>query len=337
MPSIHALITLAFSLFVSGTIVSNGSSGLAENLPLIKLDGSSTVFPLSDALADDFHLATKGSTRVTVGISGSGGGFKKFCRGETDVNGASRPILEEEMEACRKNGVRYFELPVAYDALSIVVSTSNTWIESLTVGELKMMWEPAAQGKITLWNQIRRDWPAALIKLYGAGSASGSFDYFTQTIVGKAKASRTDYAGSEDDNFLVDEIAGSRFALGYIPFAYLETNRRRLKAVAIDAGQGPVLPTRDAVVSGQYRPLTRPMFIYVNHRAAQRPVVKQFVEYYLSHAARFADEVKYVPLPSDTYQVALDLFRQGKVGTVFEGTAVGGKKLEELLPKERKE
>jgi phosphate transport system substrate-binding protein len=295
------------------------------------------VFPLSDAIADDFHLATKGVGRVTVGISGTGGGFKKFCRGETDVNGASRPILTQEMEVCRKNGVRYFELPIAYDALSVVVSSSNTWIESLTLGEIKKLWQPEAQGKITLWNQIRREWQAAPIKLYGAGPASGSFDYFTQAIVGKVKASRTDYTGSEDDNFLVDEIAGSRFALGYVPFPYLETNRRRLKAVAIDAGEGPVLPARETIVSGQYHPLSRPVFIYVNHRAAQRPVVKQFVEYYLSHAGRFAEEAKYVPLPSDTYQVALDLFRQGKVGTVFEGTAVSAKKLEDALLNERKE
>jgi phosphate transport system substrate-binding protein len=301
------------------------------SVPLVKADGSSTLFPVTEAVADEFHSATRGAVRVTVGISGSGGGFQKFCRGETDVQDASRPILTAEIALCRAKGIKYFELPVAYDALSVVVSTNNTWVEAVTVQELKAIWEPAAEGNVTLWSHVRREWPPAPLKLFGPGADSGSFDYFTEAIVGRARASRRDYTASEDDNFLVDGIAESRFALGYVPFAYLEPNRIRLKALAIDAGGQPVLPSRATVTTGQYRPLARPLFLYVSQRAAERPAVKQFVEFYLSRAARLVEEVKYVPFRAEAYASVLQNFRQGKVGTVFSGTATVGARVEDLV------
>lgn len=319
----------------SGSVVQVGAGEVAlPDLPLVKVDGSSTVYPLTAAVADDFQTSSREPARVTIGISGTGGGFQKFCRGETDVQGASRPIATKEIEACKASGVGYVELPVAYDALSVVVSVNNTWADSIRLDELKTMWEPAAQGRVTLWSLIRPDWPAAPLKLYGAGADSGTFDYFTEAVVGQPKSSRTDYTGSEDDNLLVEQIAESRFALGYIPYAYLEPNRRRLKVLAVDAGKGPVFPSRDTVVAGDYRPLSRPMFIYVNHRATARPAVKQFVEFYLTHGARHAVDVRYVPFREEVYRATLDKFHQGKKGTVFSGRSAVGMRIEAILTQE---
>src|SRR5262245_829858 len=312
--------------------VSAAQAGVVSlHLPLIKIDGSSTVYPLSALVAERYAEANRGSARVTVGISGTGGGFQKFCRGETDLQDASRPINTVELELCQHNGIQFFELPVGYDALSVVVSVSNTWVESLTLEELKAMWRPDAHMKTTFWNQIRRDWPAVPLKLFGAGPDSGTFDYFTEAVVGKAKSSRVDYTGSEDDNVLVEGIAASRLALGYVPFAYLEPNRQRLKAVAIDAGNGPVLPTRETVVSGQYHPLSRPIFIYVNQRSAIDSAVRQFVEYYLSQAPQFVDQIGYVPFPTDAYASILSQFRKGKLGTFFAGKSAIGMTIEQFL------
>lgn len=308
----------------------------SEQANLVKVDGSSTVFPITEAVAEEFQRESRGAIRVTVGISGTGGGFKKFCRGETDVQDASRPILASEMEACQKAGVQYFELPVAYDAMAIVVSQQTTWVDSLTVADLKKMWEPAAQGQVVKWNQIRPSWPDAPLKLFGAGSDSGTFDYFTEAIVGKAKASRGDYTASEDDNVLVQGVARDKNALAYIPFAYLEPNRDKLKAVAIAADGKPVLPSRQAVESGTYQPLSRPIFIYVNSTSAQRPEVKQFVEFYLAHAAQLVEQVKYVPLPAQAYDIALGNFRSSKLGTVFHGTSEVGLRINDLLKREAK-
>ncbi len=235
------------------------------------------------------------------------------------------------MELCQRNGIQFLELPVGYDALSVVVSVSNTWVESLTLKELKAMWEPEAHMKTTSWNQIRRDWPAAPLTLFGAGPDSGTFDYFTEAVVGKAKSSRADYTGSEDDNVLVDGIASSRFALGYVPLAYVEPNRQRLKAVAIDAGNGPVLPTRETVVSGQYHPLARPIFIYVNQRSAIDSAVRQFVEYYLNQAPQFVDQIGCVPFPTDAYAAILSQFRKGKLGTLFAGKSPVGMTIGQFL------
>src|SRR5262245_15048351 len=301
------------------------------HLPLIKIDGSSTVYPISALVAEHHTEATGSSVRVTVGVSGTGGGFQKFCRGETDIQDASRPIAAAELELCQANSIQFFELPIGYDALSVVVSTSNAWVESLSLGELKTIWEPGAQMKITLWNQIKREWPALPLHLFGAGPDSGSFDYFTEVVVGKAKASRADYTASEDDNVLVDAIADSRHALGYVPFAYLEPNRRRLKAVGIDAGKGPVLPTKETVLSGQYQPLSRPIFIYVNQRAANNSEVRRFVEYYLAVASQTVEEVRYIPFPDKAYASILSQFQKGRLGTVFGGKSPIGMTIEQFL------
>jgi len=324
---------LMVGLFV-GLIGLHGISIQAQPTALVKVDGSSTVFPITEGVAEEFQAAHRGVMRVTVGISGTGGGFKKFCRTETDIQDASRPILAEEMETCRKNGVRYYELPVAFDAITIVVSRQNTWTSSVTMDDLKKMWEPSAQNKISKWSQIRTSWPDIPLKLFGAGADSGTFDYFTEAVVGKAKASRGDYTASEDDNTLVQGISSDKHALGYLPLAYFEPNQQRLKAVSIDAGKGPVLPSRQTVENGTYTPLARPIFIYVNAQSAQRPEVKQFVEFYLAHAATLAAQAKYVPLPPPAYAMALQHFHTGKIGTVFHGSSAIGLKIEDLLQRE---
>jgi phosphate transport system substrate-binding protein len=303
----------------------------------IKIDGSSTVFPVTEAVAEEFQIAKRGKVRVTVGISGTGGGFKKFCRGETDVQDASRPILKEEMEACRKNGIKYYELPVAYDALTVAVSPQNTWASQMTVAELKKIWEPAAQGKITRWNQVNPKWPNEPLVLFGAGSDSGTFDYFTEAIVGKAKSSRGDFTGSEDDNVLVTGIASNKNALGYLPFAYYSPNASRLKAVAIVGKSGKAVPPAlENVTNGAYEPLSRPLFIYVSERGAQRAEVKEFINFYLTEGEALIEEVKYLPLPKKAYELAAKHFREGKMGTAFGGVPEVGIKVEDLLAREAK-
>ncbi len=326
--SIKALLLAScFSLF------SNTSHA---GTPVIKIDGSSTVYPITEAVAEEFQKANKGALRVTVGISGTGGGFKKFTRGEIDISDASRPILAKEMEEAKKNGVDYIEIPVAYDGLSVMVNPGNNWITSMTVADLKKIWEPAAQGKITKWNQVRPEWPDALIKLYGPGADSGTFDYFTEAIVGKAKSSRGDYTGSEDDNTLVQGVASDKNALGYFGYAYYAENKDRLKLVSIDGGKGPVFPSEKTIMDGTYSPLSRPIFIYINKKSADKPEVKQFVEFYLKNAPMLVKQVKYVPLSDQIYKLALEHFNQKKTGTVFGGEAQVGVKLEDLLAREKK-
>src|SRR6266536_1464379 len=289
---------------------------------VVQIDGSITVFPITEAVAEEFQKAKKGKVKVTVGIAGTGGGFKKFCRGETDISDASRPILKQEMETCKSAGIQYFELPVAYDALTVMVNPKNDWVTSMTVAELKKIWEPAAQGKVTNWNQVRSNWPNAPLKLFGAGADSGTFDYFTEAIVGKAKSSRGDFTASEDDNVLVQGIANDRNALGYFGFAYYIENQKKLKAAPIDAGKGPVLPSAKTVEDGSYQPLSRPIFIYVSKKSLDsRPEVREYVEFYLKNAPSLVKQVKYVALPQSAYTVALEHVKKGKVGTVFGGEA----------------
>ncbi|MFN3535639.1 MAG: PstS family phosphate ABC transporter substrate-binding protein, partial [Desulfatiglandales bacterium] len=255
---------------------------------VIKVDGSSTVYPITEAMGEEFQKVKKGSVHVTVGISGTGGGFKKFCRGETDISDASRPILKKEMEACKENGIQYIELPVAYDGLAVMVNLKNNWVDKLTVEELKKMWEPEAQGKITNWKQIRPEWPDLPLKLYGPGVDSGTFDYFTEAIMGKSKASRGDFTASEDDNVLVQGIAGDKGGLGYFGLAYYEENKDKLKLVPIvnpKTGQA-VLPSITTVMEGTYQPLSRPLFIYVNLKSVEEAEVKEFVEFYLKNAPK---------------------------------------------------
>ena len=305
---------------------------------LVKIDGSSTVYPITEAVAEEFQKAVKGKTKVTVGISGTGGGFKKFCRGETDISDASRPILKQEMEACKENGIEYIELPVAFDALTVIINPKNTWAEELTVAELKRMWEPDAQGKVDNWKQIRDTFPDAPLKLAGAGADSGTFDYFTEAIVGKAKASRGDYLATEDDNVTVQFVERDVNALGYLGLAYYVENPGRLKAVSIkmDENSPAVLPSLETVNQGTYQPLSRPIFIYVNRKSADNPEVAEFVEFYLKNGAKLAKEVGYVDLPANAYTMALENFKNRKIGTAFGGEPEVGVKVEELLAREAK-
>jgi len=301
---------------------------------LVKIDGSSTVFPITEAVAEDFQNAKKGAVRVTVGISGTGGGFKKFCRGETDIVNASRPILQKEMEECKKSGIQYVEMPVAFDALTVVINPRNDWANTLTVAELKKIWEPEAQGKITRWNQANPAWPDEKLKLYGAGADSGTFDYFTEAIVGKTKSSRGDFTASEDDNVLVQGVASDKNALGFFGFAYYVENQKKLKAVAIDSGKGPVLPSEKTVEDGSYQPLSRPIFIYVNIKSAEKPEVRELVEFYMKNAPELVKEVKFFPLPLQAYSTNLEHLTKKKVGTVFGGRTETGVRVEELLKRE---
>jgi len=305
---------------------------------IVRIDGSSTVYPLTEAVAEEFQKAKKGDMKVTVGISGTGGGFKKFCRGETDISDASRPILKKEMEACAKAGIKYIELPVAYDALTVVVNPKNEFITHLTVEELKKIWEPAAQNKITRWNQVNPSWPDQPIKLFGPGADSGTFDYFTEAIVGKAKSSRGDYTASEDDNVLVQGVSRDKNSLGYFGFSYYVENQKKLKAVPIVAKPGAkaVPPSFENVKNGTYHPLSRPVFIYVNADSVKKPEVKEFVDYYLKHAEKLSKGVKMIPLPDKAYKLAQKNFAALKTGTGFGGEPEVGVSVEELLKREGK-
>ncbi|MBX9961883.1 MAG: PstS family phosphate ABC transporter substrate-binding protein [Burkholderiales bacterium] len=304
----------------------------------IKIDGSSTVFPITEAVAEDFQASKKNKVRVTVGISGTGGGFKKFCRGETDISDASRPILAREMEECRKQGVQYIELPVAYDALTVVMNPKNNWIKGLTVAELKKMWEPAAQGKVLKWNQVNGQWPDQPLKLFGPGADSGTFDYFTEAVNGRAKASRGDFTASEDDNILVQGIARDINGLGYFGYAYYFENKDKLKAVPIinPRTNQPVEPSAEAVMNGTYQPLARPIFIYVNAKALERPEIREFVEYYMKNAENLVKEVKYVPLPAKAYAHNVEVVTKKVLGTKFGGENKVGLTIEELMKLEAK-
>ena len=301
---------------------------------LIKIDGSSTVYPITEAMAEEFQMQQKGKVKITAAFSGTGGGFKKFCRGEIEVTGASRPITKSEIEACKKTGVKFHELPIAFDATVVIVHPSNS-LSQITVEELKKMWAPEAQGKVKTWADVNPAWPKTELKLYGAGADSGTFDYFTEAIVGKAKSSRGDYTASEDDNILVKGVAGDKGAFGYLPLAYYLENSKKVKALAVvnKAGKA-VLPTRDSVEKSTYNPLARPLFIYVNAEKAKRPEVKDFVTMYLKDASAIVPEVKFVPLPQKAYDMALEHFNKEKVGTVFNGHAGVGMTVEELLKKE---
>jgi phosphate transport system substrate-binding protein len=288
-------------------------------------------------VAEDFQIAKKRSVQVTVGISGTGGGFKKFCRGEIDVSNASRPILKKEMADCKAAGIEYYELPVAFDALTVVINPRNSFIKQLTVAEMKKMWEPAAQGKVTHWNHVNPAWPSQPMKLFGPGADSGTFDYFTEAVVGKSKSSRGDFTASEDDNVLVQGVARDVNSLGYFGFAYYVENQDKLKAVPIvnEKGQA-VVPSLEAVLKGSYTPLARPIFIYVNAKSLDKPEVREFVEFYMKNGGTLAKEVKYVPLPDSAYRTALQHLQKGKKGTVFGGTAEVGVTIEELLKREAK-
>ena len=334
MQSVKTLSLLAVAL--AGAALSPVAA--AQTGPIVKIDGSSTVYPVTEAVAEDFQKSKKNAVKVTVGISGTGGGFKKFCRGETDIANASRPILKKEMDECAKAGIQYIEMPVAFDALTVIVNPKNTFVKSLTVEQLKKMWEPAAQGQLKSWKQIDPSYPDEPLKLYGAGSDSGTFDYFTEAIVGKAKSSRGDYTASEDDNVLVQGVSRDKGGLGYFGFAYYIENQKKLKAVPIVAAPGKpaVGPSPEAVENGSYQPLSRPIFIYVSASSLGKPEVREFVEFYMKNAAELVREVKYVPLPAKIYTSNIEHMNKKKLGTVFGGHAEVGVSIEELVKREAK-
>ncbi len=330
-----ASILVAFGLMVSTMAAHAGEA-------FIKIDGSSTVFPITEAMAEEFQSAQKGAVKVTVGISGTGGGFKKFCRGETDVQDASRPITDKEMADCAANKIKYVELPVAFDAMVIVVNPKNNWVNDITVEQLKKMWAPEAQGKVMTWNQADSKWPANPLKLYGAGSDSGTFDYFTEAVVGKAKSSRGDYTASEDDNTLVQGVANDKNGLAYLPLSYYEENKAKLKVLGVVGGdKAPkkglaVKASKETVENGTYFPLSRPLFIYVSEASLKKAEVRKFTEFYLKNASTFVPEVKYIALPAKAYELAQQRLSKNQLGTVFTGHAEVGLKIEDLLKKETK-
>jgi phosphate transport system substrate-binding protein len=322
------------ALAVAGALVA-AATAFAQQI--VKIDGSSTVFPVTEAVAEDFQKAKKNLIKVTVGISGTGGGFKKFCRGEIDISDASRPILKKEMEECKAAGIRYIEMPVAFDALTVVINPKNTFLKQITVAELKKMWEPAAQGKVMTWNQVNAAWPNQPLKLFGAGADSGTFDYFTEAITGKSKSSRGDFTASEDDNVLVQGVSRDVNALGFFGFAYYVENKDKLRAVPIvnPAGQA-IEPSMDAVLKGSYNPLARPIFIYVNAKSLEKPEIKEFTEYYMKHGAKLSKEVKYVPLPDRAYAHNLEMLVKKTLGTKFGGENKVGLTIDELMKLEAK-
>jgi phosphate transport system substrate-binding protein len=326
---------LVSALAVAGVALVGAQSAQAQ---VIKVDGSSTVYPITEAVAEEFQKAKKNAIKVTVGISGTGGGFKKFCRDETDISNASRPITKSEMELCKAAGVEYVEMPVAFDALTVVINPKNAFLKQATVEEMKMLWEPAAQGKITKWNQINPAWPDAPIKLFGAGADSGTFEYFTEAMVGKAKSSRGDYTASEDDNVLVQGVSRDVNAIGYFGYAYYAENKAKLKALPIvnpKTGKA-VEPSAANVENGTYAPLSRPIFIYVKAKSLDKPEVKEFIEFYMKNGATLTKEVKYVPLPASAYTGNVEHMKKKKLGTVFGGHNEIGITVEEVMKREAK-
>ena len=274
----------------------------------IKVDGSSTVFPVTEAVAEEFRTAQP-KVKVTIGVSGTGGGFKKFSRGETNISNASRPIKDKEKAACEENNINYLELEVAYDGLAVLVNPANDWVDNFRVEELKKIWEPAAQGKIMKWNQIRPEWPNEEIHLYGPGVASGTYDYFTEAVVGKSGSSRGDFTASEDDHVLVQGIAGDKYSLGFFGLAYYSENKDKLTLIGVHNGEEVVKPTLETVSNGTYRPLSRPLFIYVNSTSVKSPEVVEFVNFYIQNAGELSKDVGYIPLPAENYEKAKENFK----------------------------
>ncbi len=274
----------------------------------IKVDGSSTVFPITEAVAEEFRTVQP-KVKVTIGVSGTGGGFKKFSRGETNISDASRPIRDKEKKACVENNINYIQLEVAYDGLAVLVNPKNDWVESFTIEELKKIWEPAAQQKIMRWNQIRPEWPDKEIHLFGPGVASGTYDYFTEAIVGKSGSSRGDFTASEDDHVLVQGIAGDKYSLGFFGLAYYAENKDKLTLIGVHNGEKVVKPTLETVSNGTYRPLSRPLFIYVNSISVRQTEVVEFVNFYLDNAGELSKDVGYIPLPKDNYTQQKENFK----------------------------
>ena len=306
---------------------------------MVRLDGSSTVYPISEAVAEELQRADR-SMRVTVGISGTGGGFEKLCAGEVDLCAASRPIKPSEVEACARAGIGYIEIPVAYDGIVMIVNPENTWARHITTDELHAIWEPAAQGRVKRWSDVRPGWPDAELRLFGAGVDSGTYDYFTQAIVHEEHASRGDYTSSEDDNVLVVGVAGDPLALGFLGFAYYDQNRSRLAALPVDDGDpdngaGPIAASLETIGGGTYQPLSRPLFLYVAATSLDRPEVDRFVRFYLDSAAALVEEVGFVPLPRRAYTLGQARVDRRVTGSMFGGRGSQvGVSVEALLAKD---
>jgi len=308
----NAALLIGGALFL-GACGGNGGaeSDLSGN---IEIDGSSTVYPITEAVAEEFR-AEAPDVRVTVGVSGTGGGFQKFSRGTIDIVNASREINPAEASQAEENGISYVELPVAYDGLTVVVHPENDWAKDITAEELKKIWEPAAQGTIKTWNQIRPEWPDRPLRLYGPGVESGTYDYFTEAIVGESHSSRGDYTASEDDNVLVQGVSTDPNALGFFGYAYYEENKGKLKAIPVDDGDdsngaGAILPSIETVKDGSYAPLSRPLYIYVSSNIADNPAGVEFVNFYLDNAAVLSEEVGYIPLPAELYEDQKEKFNE---------------------------
>jgi phosphate transport system substrate-binding protein len=322
------LMTIAFLLAAS-------CGGGGQEGGIIRIDGSSTVFPITEAVAEEFQK--ENPARVTIGVSGTGGGFKKFCSGETAITGASRPIKPTEIELCGGHGVDYIELPVAYDGIAVVVHPDNDWVDHLTVEELKVLWQPEAQTKVVRWSQVRQGWPDEEIHLFGPGVDSGTFDYFTKAIVGEEHASRGDFTSSEDDNVLVQGISTDGLALGFFGYAYYAENSGKLRLMPVDDGDegngaGPIAASPTTVADGTYQPLSRPIFIYVDKGAAERAEVQAFVDFYLRNATVLVEEVGYIALPKRAYDLVSERFTNRVTGSLFAGSGSKvGVTVEDLL------
>jgi phosphate transport system substrate-binding protein len=320
----------AVALMGAATTAEAQNRPAARGVFTVIVDGSSTVFPISEAAAAGFQAATGGRIRVTVAESGTGGGFRKFCRGETHLQGASRPILAREIDTCNTAGIQYVEVPIAFDALSVVVHPSNP-IKDISVADLKKIWQPEAQGRITNWKQVNPSFPDLPLTLYGPGTASGTFDYFTEAVVGRAKASRSDYTPSEDDNVLVQGVAGDRGAMGYFGMAYYLENKSKVRALGVNNGRGAVYPSPEAVKAGTYVPLARPIFIYLNAASLRQKPVLDFANHYVTNGAKYSAQVDYVPLPAAAYQTYLARVAKRELGTAFGGKQDIGASIEEVL------
>lgn len=341
--TIHKMKKIVFIVFASSILFacgnkkqnSEGTDSTASETS-IKVDGSSTVYPISEAVSEEFEIENP-AVKITANASGTGAGFKKFIRNEIDVTGASRPIKATEDADCAKNNIQYLEIPIAYDGLAVVVSKENTWVDHLTVEELKKIWEPAAKSTITHWDQVRAGWPHEKINLYGAGTESGTFDYFTEAIVGEARACRTDYTASEDDNGLVSGVSGDKYSLGYFGYAYYFENQDKLKLVALDDkndanGKGAIAPSKETIENGTYQPLSRPLLIYINKTSAARPEVTKYVNFYIDNASTLVPETGYVALSPEAYKLVKARFAAGTTGSLFLTLkSTIGVKLEEIL------
>lgn len=291
--------SIAFAVLLTAACGGEAGDGLQGE---VVIDGSSTVFPVAEAVAEEFQIENPG-VRVSVGISGTGGGFSRFCAGETDLSNASRPIREGEIEDCRAAGIEFTELSVAWDGLSIIANSANDFLECLTVEELGRIWGPGSE--VTTWRDVRPEWPAEEINLYGPGTDSGTFDYFTETVNGESGASRSDFQASEDDNILVQGVSGDRNSLGYFGYAYYQENAGQLKLIGVDGGTGCIQPTDATIADGSYAPLSRPLYVYVKHAALDRPEVRAYVEYMLETATELVPATGYHALSAEEYQAEM--------------------------------